>query len=329
MKMALLEVRNLTVTLKTRRGKARAVRDLNFKIDRGATIGIVGESGCGKSMAGLAMMGLLPDGAIATGEVLLDGVNLLNEPESSLRHIRGKRMAMVFQEPMTSLNPVHTVGRQVSEALRIHKKIGARAAVSEATAMLRRVELRDPQRQINSYPHQLSGGERQRVMIAIALACGPDILIADEPTTALDVTIQRQILDLIAGLVEEFDMGLLLISHDLAIIAQRVQRLLVMYGGACVEEGETRAVFAGVAHPYTLGLMAAMPRFDGTLDRLPTILGTVPAIEDLPPGCPFAGRCELTIGACHEITPDWSEIGPDHTARCLRLDAVREREAAS
>jgi peptide/nickel transport system ATP-binding protein len=239
----------------------------------------------------------------------------------------------VFQEPMTALNPVHTIGRQVAEPLRLHRGLNAAQARKEALALLDRVGIPDAARRFDAYPHQFSGGQRQRITIAMALACGPDLLIADEPTTALDVTIQQQILDLIRELVAERGMALILISHDLGVVAQNVREMLVMYGGSVVESGPTRAVFANRMHPYTLGLFGARPRLGAARGgRLATIPGTVPELADLPPGCPFAGRCRFTIAECHVTAPPPVTIAPGQQARCIRLDAVaaaRQAEAAA
>jgi peptide/nickel transport system ATP-binding protein len=323
--MALLEVEDLTVTLNTSRGVAKALRGVNFNLDTGATLGLVGESGCGKSMTALAVLGLLPDGAQVSGRVRFDGRDLLSLDEEALCKIRGDRIGVIFQEPMTALNPLHSVGRQVAETLTLHRGTAAGAARREAIRLLDRVGIPDADRRVDAYPHQFSGGQRQRVTIAIALACGPDLLIADEPTTALDVTIQRQILDLIAGLVEEGGMALLMISHDLGVIAENVERMLVMYGGTIVESGSTQAVFARPSHPYTRGLFGARPRLGGGRGvRLSTIRGTVPELADLPPGCPFAGRCALTIEDCNEALPAPVALSPGHAARCIRLEVAAE-----
>ena len=318
----LLDVQNLRVTLQTPRGPADALRGISFSLQRGQTLGLIGESGCGKSLAALALMGLLPEGAQATGSIRFDGQELLGQPDAQLCRLRGNRIAMVFQEPMSALNPVHPIGRQVAEPLRLHQGLTARQARAEAIALLERVGIAQAAQRWGAYPHQFSGGQRQRITIAMALACGPDLLIADEPTTALDVTVQRQILELLAGLVAERGMALILISHDLGVIAQSVARTLVMYGGTVVESGPTRAVFGAMAHPYTQGLFAARPRL-GTArvagERLPTIAGSVPDLADLPAGCPFAGRCPRTLDACHAALPPAVALGAGHEARCIRL----------
>ena len=326
--MALLEVRNLDVTLQTQRGPARAVRDVSFTLERGQTLGLVGESGCGKSITAMSLMGLLPENAKVGGSIRLEGREIVGLPERQLCELRGDRIGMIFQEPMTALNPVHSVGRQVAEPLRLHRGMSAAAARKEAIALLDRVGIPDAARRIDAYPHQFSGGQRQRITIAMALACGPDLLIADEPTTALDVTIQRQILELIRGLVAERGMALILISHDLGVVAQNVARMMVMYGGEVVEDGPTAEVFANPSHPYTLGLFGARPRLGGPRGgRLTTIPGTVPELVDLPPGCPFAGRCRFTIPECHVTQPPPVAVGPGQHARCIRLDAVAAEKA--
>ena len=320
----LLTVRDLVVGLDTPRGPADAVRGVSFTIGRGETLGLIGESGCGKSLTALALLGLLPEGARVTGSVRFGGRELVGMPEEALCRLRGDRVGFVFQEPMTALNPVHRIGRQVAEPLRLHRGLDERDARAEAIALLERVGLADARRRIDAYPHELSGGQRQRVTIAMALACGPDLLIADEPTTALDVTIQRQILDLIADLVAERGMALLLISHDLGVIAENVDRMLVMYGGTVVEQGPTDAVFARMAHPYTQGLFAARPHLGAVRGtRLATIPGTVPDIVDLPGGCAFAERCALAVDACRAAPPPPVDLGDAHAARCIRIDSVR------
>jgi peptide/nickel transport system ATP-binding protein len=321
--MPLLEVNNLYVRLQTHRGPACAVRDVSFSLEAGETLGLVGESGCGKSITVMALMGLLPEDAEVTGSIRFEGQELIGKTDREMCRIRGDRIGMIFQEPMTALNPVHTIGRQVAEPLRLHRRMSAAAARKEAIALLDRVGIPDAARRIDAFPHQFSGGQRQRITIAMALACGPDLLIADEPTTALDVTIQRQILDLIRELIAERGMALMLISHDLGVIAQNVARMLVMYGGSVVESGPTEAVFAHRIHPYSLGLFAARPALGAQKGkRLATIAGTVPELMDLPPGCPFAGRCAFTIPECQVTVPPPVSIEPGHRARCIRLDAV-------
>ena len=307
-------------------GATRALEILRSEMER--TLGLIGESGCGKSITALALMGLLPERAEVSGSVRFDGRELTTLPEDAYCRLRGDRLAMVFQEPMTALNPLHTVGRQIAESLRLHRGLGAAAARAEALRLLERVQLPQAARRLDAYPHQLSGGQRQRVVIAIALACGPDLLIADEPTTALDVTLQREVLDLIASLVREDGMALVLISHDLGVMADRVEQVLVMYAGSVVERGPTAEVFARRAHPYTRGLFAARPRLGlvrGT--RLATIPGRVPELADLLPGCAFAERCALAVEPCHRATPALVTVGPEHVARCLRTDVTLQEGA--
>ena len=319
----LLEVNGLSVRLQTQRGLALAVRNMSFSLERGETLVLVGESGCGKSMTAMSLMGLLPENAQVNGSVRFDGEELVGMKEKDLCQLRGNRIGMIFQEPMTALNPVHTIGHQVAEPLRLHRGMNAADARKQAVSLLDRVGIPDAGRRIDAYPHQFSGGQRQRVTIAMALACEPVLLIADEPTTALDVTIQQQILDLISELVAERGMALILISHDLGVIAQNVARMLVMYGGSVVESGPTESVFSRMAHPYTRGLFAARPRLDDMKgQRLATIPGTVAELVDLPPGCPFAGRCQFTIPHCFSVVPPPVQVEPEHQARCLRLDAV-------
>jgi peptide/nickel transport system ATP-binding protein len=316
----LLEVRDLRVVLRTARGPAAALHDVSFTLERGGTLGLIGESGCGKSLTALALMGLLPEGAQLAGSIRLQGRELVGLPEPELAALRGDRLAMVFQEPMTALNPLHSVGAQVGEPLRLHRGLGAAAARAEALRLLERVRLPQARQRLDAYPHQLSGGQRQRVMIAMALACGPDLLIADEPTTALDVTIQREILALIDELVAGSGMALLLISHDLRVMARHVARVLVMYGGTVVEAGPAAAVFGRLAHPYTRGLFGARPRLGATRGtRLATIPGRVPELADLGAGCPFAERCPLVIEPCRAALPPAVGVGPTHAARCIRV----------
>ena len=324
---SLLSVDGLRVTLQTSRGPAAALRGIDLQLARGETLGLIGESGCGKSMLALALMGLLPEGAQVEGSIRLDGRELVGLSDAELCTLRGNRIGMVFQEPMTALNPLHTIGAQIAEPLRLHKGMARNAARAEALRQLERVQLPNAAQRLDAYPHQLSGGQRQRVTIAIALACGPDLLIADEPTTALDVTIQREILDLIHTLVDETGMALLMISHDLSVMARMVARLLVMYGGTVVESGPSTEVFEHLAHPYTRGLFAARPRLgaprvDGRKPRLATIPGRVPELADMPVGCPFADRCAWVVEACRTAPPPPVDVGTAHEARCIRVGEI-------
>nr|WP_217703816.1 ABC transporter ATP-binding protein [Schlegelella koreensis] len=319
----MLSVRDLRVGLATSRGRADALRGVSFDIAAGETVGLIGESGCGKSMTALALMGLLPERAAVAGSIRFMGDELVGRDERSLAALRGDRMAMVFQEPMTALNPVHTVGDQIAEPLRVHRRLGRSAARAEALRLLERVHMPNAAARLDAYPHQLSGGQRQRVTIAMALACRPALLIADEPTTALDVTIQREILDLVAELVAEERMALLLISHDLGVMARTVSRILVMYGGSVVESAPAAALFARPEHPYTRGLFAARPRLGQARgSRLATIPGRVPELADVPPGCPFADRCGWVVDACSAALPTLVKVGDAHAARCIRLEAI-------
>ena len=328
--MALLEVSNLTINLQTHRGRAQAVRDVSFTLERGATLGLLGESGCGKSLTALALMGLLPEHAQVDGSIQLDGQELLGLSERQLCALRGNRMAMVFQEPMSALNPVHSIGRQVAEPLRLHLGMSRAQARARATELLERVGIAQAAQRLDEYPHQFSGGQRQRIMIAMALACGPDPLVADEPTTALDVTVQQRILDLLQELVAEHSMALVLISHDLGVIAQNAEQLLVMYGGTVVESGMTEAVFARRAHPYTRGLFAARPQLHATegTAHLPTIAGAVPELVDLPAGCPFAGRCAHTQDECYVERPQPRTLHQPSMAAPASLASWRQPHVA-
>jgi len=315
----LLVVDDLSVTLQTARGPGTALRAVSFAIDRGETVGLIGESGCGKSVTALALMGLLPEGARVAGSIRLDGRELVGLDEAAWCALRGRRIGMVFQEPMTALNPLHTIGHQIAEPLRLHLGLPAAQARQRALELLERVRVPQAAQRLDAYPHQLSGGQRQRVVIAIALACGPDLLIADEPTTALDATVQREVLELISELVAERGMGLLLISHNLAVVARTVQRMLVMYGGLVAEAGPTAGVFERLAHPYTRALFRSRPRLGlprGT--RLATIPGRVPELVDLPAGCPFAERCERAVDACRGAVPPAAPVAAAHVTRCIR-----------
>ncbi len=319
--MSLLSVRDLCVTLDTPEGPAPILQDVSFDLAAGGSLGIVGESGCGKSMTALAVMGLLPAQARASGEIVFEGRDLLALPEAELCKVRGRRLAMVFQEPMTALNPVKTIGFQVAEGLRWHLGLSRGAAETRAVKLLDRVGLPQPRFSPALYPHQLSGGQRQRVVIAMALACDPALLIADEPTTALDVTSQAAILDLLAEVAAEAGLALLLITHDLAVVWQNTAEMLVMYAGRVVERGATPAVFRRMAHPYTRGLLAASP---GALDavlppgrRLATIPGQVPDPRHRPAGCVFAGRCPRVRDDCLPAQPAERALDEVHGVACL------------
>jgi peptide/nickel transport system ATP-binding protein len=324
----LLEVSNLRVSLPTSDGSVTALRGLSFTIERGQTLGLIGESGCGKSLTALAVMGLLPERAVARGSIQFDGQELLGLPDAQLRRIRGARIAMIFQEPMTALNPLHTVSHQIGEPLRLHLGLNPREAQARALDLLDKVQLPKAKERLNAYPHQLSGGQRQRVMIAMALACGPDLLIADEPTTALDVTIQKEVLTLIRNLVRSESMALLLISHNLGLMQENVGKVMVMYGGNLVESATREALFDERKHPYTQGLFACRPAMNmikGT--RLATIAGKVPELKDfsetseLSSGCAFAERCAKCVAQCRVSEPELIATGSGaepHQVRCPR-----------
>jgi peptide/nickel transport system ATP-binding protein len=319
-----LDVKGLQTVFFTNTGLFRAVDDVSFHVRRGETLAIVGESGCGKSVSALSIMRLVPNppGRIVGGEIMLEGTDLLALDEAEMRKIRGNRMSMIFQEPMTSLNPVIRIGDQISEAVRLHRAMSAKQAFEQAIEMLRLVRIPEPARRAQEYPHQLSGGMRQRAMIAMALACRPALLIADEPTTALDVTIQAQILALILDLQKELGMGLILITHDLGVVAQTAQRVIVMYAGKKVEEADVDTLFADPRHPYTRGLMASIPAVPTQREkagaRLAEIPGAVPSLVKLPQGCAFAPRCPLAVERCREKYPPLEKFGGNHWAACWR-----------
>jgi peptide/nickel transport system ATP-binding protein len=319
MSEALLEVEDLRITLPGPLGPVEVLHGVSFALAAGQTLGLIGESGCGKSMLALALMGLLPEGARRQGVLRFAGQALSPDDESQWSRLRGARIGMVFQEPMSALNPLHRIGHQIGEGLRWHRGLDAGAARAEALRLLERVRLPHATRKLDAYPHELSGGQRQRVVLAIALACGPQLLIADEPTTALDATVQREVLALIDELVAERQMALLLISHNLALMAQRVQRLMVMYAGQVIEQGPAATLFAAPRHPYTCGLFAARPRWDQPRDEpLATIAGRVPAPGDRPPGCAFAGRCAFAAADCLAAPPVESVLDErGHALRCL------------
>jgi len=314
----LLEVRDLVVEFDTPRGAVRAVDGVSLTLARGATLGLVGESGCGKSVTSLAVMRLLePNARVARGSIRFDGVDLLALDERRMRALRGARMAMIFQEPMTSLNPVFTVGAQIGETLRVHQGLGKGAARARAVELMRLVEIPDAERRARAYPHELSGGMRQRVMIAMAIACEPMLLVADEPTTALDVTIQAQILDLLRGLKDRLGMSLLLITHDLGVVAAETDEVAIMYAGRVVERAPTEPLFAAPAHPYTAALLASLPRLERRAERLAAIPGRVPDPASLPSGCRFRDRCPRASARCAVEDPALEPIGPGRTVACF------------
>ncbi len=326
MGVSLLQIKDLRVSLPTARGPADALRGISLTLERGQTLGLIGESGCGKSLTALSIMGLLPELAKVSGSIQLNGEELLGLSDEKLGRLRGARMAMIFQEPMTALNPLHTIARQIAEPLILHKQLSGAQARAGALELLERVQLPRAKERLTAYPHQLSGGQRQRVMIAMALACGPDLLIADEPTTALDVTVQKEVLQLIHNLVLEDGMGLLMISHNLGLMQDQVERIMVMYGGAVVESATTSELFRERKHPYTQGLFASRPRLGlarGT--RLATIPGRVPELVDLPAGCAFADRCAKVVDDCREHQPalisteqPLNKPKAEHLVRCPR-----------
>ena len=314
----LLEVRDLKTGFDTDRGRFRAVDGISFRIERGRTVGLVGESGCGKSVTSLSIMGLIPmpPGSIDGGEILFEGRDVLKLSPGERRALRGGAMSMIFQEPMTSLNPVHTIGRQIIEAIRAHTSVSPAAAHARAIEMLELVHIPSPATRIDDYPHRLSGGMRQRVMIAMALACGPKLLIADEPTTALDVTIQAQILALLRELKEKTGTAIILITHDLGVIAELADDVVVMYAGQIVERAPVASLFASPQHPYTIELLGAVPELDRRRARLATIEGTVPDLSRPAPGCRFAPRCPFASARCAAEAPPLAELAAGHAAAC-------------
>jgi peptide/nickel transport system ATP-binding protein len=319
----LLAIRDLAVAFPTEGGAVRALDGVSFEVPRGKTVGLVGESGSGKSVTSLAIMGLLArPPALVSGSIQFAGRELTTLSERSLRDVRGKQIGMIFQEPMTSLNPVFTVGFQLIEAVRAHRRMSRKEARSRAIGLLERVGIPAPSERIDAYPHQLSGGMRQRVMIAIALAGEPELLVADEPTTALDVTIQAQILDLLAGLQHELGMSVLLITHDLGVVAEHVHEVVVMYAGKIVERAPTEALFREPLHPYTAGLMRSVPSFPENRGkaRLATIPGTVPDVSQLPPGCRFRERCGRAEDDCALAQPPLFAFGDARSAACIHVD---------
>jgi peptide/nickel transport system ATP-binding protein len=327
-----LTVNGLKTYFFTRQGTVKAVDGVSFKIKKGETLAIVGESGCGKSITALSLLRLIPypPGRIIEGSIMLEDRDLMTLSEEEMRDVRGNDISMIFQEPMTSLNPVMTIGRQISEALILHQNMTKAQALERSIEMLDLVRIPEPKQRVKEYPHQLSGGMRQRAMIAMALACNPKVLIADEPTTALDVTIQAQILSLIVDLKDRLDTAVVLITHDLGVVAETAQRVIVMYAGRKVEEASVEDLFARAQHPYTHGLMASIPHLDlirgadgdSTNERLQEIPGMVPALSDLPTGCAFAPRCKFADDKCRSEYPPFEEKRPGHWAACWQSQAL-------
>jgi oligopeptide/dipeptide ABC transporter ATP-binding protein len=325
-----LEIDNLHTHFITPAGVVRAVDGVSYSLRSGETLGVVGESGCGKSVTALSILRLIssPPGRIVDGSIRFDGVDLLSLSESQMEDVRGNRISMIFQEPMTSLNPLLTVGRQISEAIALHQKVPRREAMDRAIDMLRRVHIPEPERRAHAYPHQLSGGMRQRVMIAMALSCNPKVLIADEPTTALDVTIQAQILDLMRELRDTLGTAIILITHDMGVVAENADRVVVMYAGRKVEEAKVDDLFERPAHPYTRGLLGSIPSLDlaarsaPARSRLNEIKGMVPSLFNLPKGCSFAPRCAMATDQCRAFVPGLEEHRPGHLVACWNAGAV-------
>jgi peptide/nickel transport system ATP-binding protein len=318
----LLEIRGLKTHFKTDDGMVRAVDGVDLTVGRGETLSVVGESGCGKTVTAMTVLKLIamPPGKIVAGSILWKGRDLVPLGMSEMQHIRSKEIAIIFQEPMTSLNPVYTVGEQIAEVVRLHQGLNRRGAIDRAIEMLSLVHVPAPERRVNDYPHQMSGGMRQRVMIAMALACGPELLIADEPTTALDVTIQAQILDLLAEMKDRLGMAILLITHAMGVVAEVAQRVAVMYAGRVVEEAPVEELFANPLHPYTQGLIRSIPRLDkgsGRKRRLEAISGSVPSLLAPPPGCRFAARCTFASASCGEAVPELQAVDGDHKVACI------------
>ena len=324
----LLEVKNLNTEFTTRRGKVRAIRDVSFSIDKGEILALVGESGSGKSVTSLSIMGLLSSNGsvVAPSQIIFDDQDLTKCSERQMQHIRGNRISMIFQEPMTSLNPIFTVGDQILESIHLHTKLSKKEAQEKLLHLMDLVGIPNPAKRVKDYPHQMSGGMRQRIMIAMAMACQPQLLIADEPTTALDVTIQAQILDLIYRMREQFNISVLLITHDLGVVAEAADKVAVMYCGRIVEEGTTQEILSSPQHPYTLGLLKSIPRLDETSERLFMIPGMVPPPEEVPDGCAFADRCAFATEQCRAQLPELTILG-DRKVRCFhRVGATAQEQ---
>jgi peptide/nickel transport system ATP-binding protein len=323
--MPLLEILNLATAFPTEIGSARAVDDVTLSVDKGKVLGIVGESGCGKSITSLSILRLVPPpGKIVGGKILLDGTNLLDLTEAQMRSIRGNKIALIPQDPMTSLNPVYTVGAQIMEAIELHQKVGHKEARKKAIEVLDRVRIPEAKTRVDDYPHQFSGGMRQRVMIAMALACEPELLIADEPTTALDVTVQAQILDLLREIQTSQGTAIVLITHDLGVVAEMCDTVAVMYAGSVVEYSDVRELFSNPKHPYTVGLLNSIPR-PGT-DRLTAIEGQPPSLTKLPSGCRFANRCPIKEDRCDLSIPPLEEKSVGHVARCFLVPVEAKKD---
>ena len=325
----LLEVKNLKTHFFTMEGVVKAVDGVSYELNEGETLGLVGESGCGKSVSALSVMRLIPDppGKIIDGEILLDGEDILKIDMEGMREVRGAKIAMVFQEPMTSLNPVLTVERQITETLQLHMGMSKLESQRESVNLLTRVGIPDPEMRIKQYPHQFSGGMRQRVMIAMALSCNPRLIIADEPTTALDVTIQAQILDLMKSLTTELGVALIVITHNLGVVARYADRVNIMYAGKVIERGEAREIYSNPRHPYTVGLLRSVPRLDlPRRAKLDPIEGQPPDLINLPPGCAFRERCRWAIDKCATDTPELVETSDGHLSACFRADELGATE---
>ncbi|HWX49214.1 MAG TPA: ABC transporter ATP-binding protein [Roseomonas sp.] len=325
--MSLLEIQGLTTAFRTERGEINAVEDISFKLDEGEILGIVGESGSGKSVTALTVMGLLPQppARIRAGSVRFAGQELTTLSDRQMQRIRGPGMAMIFQEPMTSLNPVFPIGEQIMETIRAHERLSTRALRDRAVQMLEKVGIPSPARRLDDYPHQLSGGQRQRVMIAIALACNPKLLIADEPTTALDVTIQAQILDLLLDLRDEFGMAIMIITHNMGVVAETADRVMVMYAGRVIEQAPVETLFDQPLHPYTRGLLDCVPSLSSNKPRLVAIPGNLPEPARRPSGCRFRPRCGFAVPACGEVVPPLEGYAPAHRAACIRVPELTAR----
>lgn len=327
----LLEIKDLATYFYTLEGVVKAVDGVSYDLQAGETLGLVGESGCGKSVSALSVMGLIPSppGKIVSGEILFSGEDLRKMDDEEMRAIRGKEIAMVFQEPMTSLNPVLTIGRQLTETTELHLKLDRQAAVKRAVDLLQMVGIPDAERRLTQYPHQFSGGMRQRVMIAMALSCEPKLIIADEPTTALDVTIQAQILELMKGLCKELGVALIIITHNLGVVARYADRVNVMYAGKVIERGTARDIYARPKHPYTLGLLHSVPRLDEPRKtKLDPIEGQPPDLISLPPGCSFRPRCRFAIERCAQEVPPLLQVGDGHLSACWEWEKLEDRVGA-